>query len=52
VWEKENQRWRDWCEVDGQKPQVDCRDKVAHIEKNDRLSAEDDAGGRAFGGVA
>ena len=35
--EEMSQRWRDWDEVDGEKEEVDSRQKVKHIERNDHL---------------
>ena len=33
---RESETWRDWCEVIGEKPGVDCSDKVRHIERHDQ----------------
>jgi len=35
--EDQSLRSRDWYEVVGEKQEVDSRDKVNHIEKNDQL---------------
>ena len=34
--EEESHKERDWCEADGEKSGIDCRDVVRHTEPNDQ----------------
>jgi len=34
------QNWKDWCVVDGKKPEIDSRDEGRHAGRKDLLFAE------------